>query len=244
MRSLLLSLSFFLMAFSSFAGNAPKYGPTATRLFDSREFIRKNPARDYWALSQYYLPQQDSRSCSVAAAAMVLNAARSNQALTASDELISQKGLLEKVNLTLWKEGVGEGGRGIALDDFAPIMEASLKAYGFKNATVTLTHADSTNEFKKKVHSDLVQNEKSPTDFILANYLQSEFTGDPEGTVGHYAPVAAFDSKAKKVLIFDPDRQYYEPYWVSEETFIKGMNTLDPGKKKTRGYLFIRLGNQ
>jgi hypothetical protein len=226
------------------AGTAPKYGPTATRLYHAREFIKRNPAPDYWALSPYYLPQQDARSCSLAAAAMVVNAARSSLDLFADDELITQKGLLEKVNLPIWKQGVGEGGRGIMLDDFAPVIEASLKAHGFKNATVTLIHAESTPEFKKKVHADLVQNEKSASDFIIANYLQSEFTGDPEGAVGHYAPVAAYDSKGKKVLVFDPDRQYYEPYWVSEETFIKGMNTVDPGKKTTRGYLFVRTGNR
>jgi hypothetical protein len=227
-----------------FAGTSPKYGPTATRLYHSREFIKKNPSPDFWALSPYYLPQQDARSCSLAAAAMVVNAARSSMDLFAEDELVSQKGLLEKVNLPIWKEGLGEGGRGISLDQFAPVLEASLKAYGFKNASVTLLHADSTDEFKKKVHADLIQNEKSATDFIIANYLQSEFTGDPEGAVGHYAPVAAYDSKSKKVLIFDPDRQYYEPYWVSENTFIKGMNTVDLGKKATRGYLQVKTGNR
>jgi len=59
--------------------------------------------------------------------------------------------------------------------------------------------------------------------------------------VGHLSPVAGYDSKEKRVLIFDSDRQYYEPYWVSEEVFLKGMNTPDKGSDAFRGLLWIRL---
>ena len=72
------------------------------------------------------------------------------------------------------------------------------------------------------------------------NFLQSEFTGDPEGSIGHIAPVAAYDENKKQVLILDPDRDYYEPYWVSDEQALKGMATLDKGAGKYRGYLVIK----
>jgi hypothetical protein len=39
----------------------------------------------------------------------------------------------------------------------------------------------------------------------------------------------------------DPDRTWYEPYWVSEETFIAGMNTQDKESGKTRGMLWVKL---
>jgi hypothetical protein len=120
-------------------------------------------------------------------------------------------------------------------------MEAALKAYGFPSAKVKVVHASDRPEDRKSLHEALVLNEKSAGNFIIANYLQSEFTGDPEGAVGHYAPVAAYDGKTKRVLIFDPDRQYYDPYWVSEAVFWKGMNTMDSSKKASRGYLFIEL---
>jgi hypothetical protein len=91
------------------------------------------------------------------------------------------------------------------------------------------------------VHELLVQNEKSAKNFLIANFLPSEYTGDPEGTVGHLSPVAAYDAKQKRVLIFDSDRQYYEPYWVSEEVFLKGLNTKDKGADAFRGLLWIEL---
>jgi hypothetical protein len=172
---------------------------------------------------------------------MIVNAARASKKLSSSDELVTQKGLLEKVKLEIWNQGVGISGRGIALDDYGALIEASLKAYGFSKAQVVTVHADDQAGFKKRIHQDLLLNEKSAQTFMIGNFLQSEFTGDPDGAVGHYAPISAFDAKEKRVLIFDPDRQYYEPYWVSESTLIKGMNTLDPANKKTRGYLFIHL---
>ena len=75
--------------------------------------------------------------------------------------------------------------------------------------------------------------------FVVANFLQNELTGDPEGAVGHVAPVAAFDAKAGRVLVLDTDRDYYEPYWVSEAAFIRSMNTVDKASGKTRGLLWI-----
>ena len=235
-----LPLILFFGVLSAQAGDLhPKYGPTATRLHDSHEYIQKSKAPDYWALSPYYAPQENGKSCSVASASMVLNAVRAALSLTAADELVREAGLLERAKIAKWKDAVGPLGKGVALDDLGPWMEAALKEYGFPNAKVKVVHASGSKEDQKRLHEDLVKNEQSAKNFMIANFLQSEFTGDPEGAVGHYAPVAAYDEKKKRVLIFDPDRQYYEPYWVSEEVFSRGMNTMDSSKKVTRGYLFI-----
>jgi hypothetical protein len=80
----------------------PKYGPAAIRMFESREYIKRLEAADYWALAGYYMPQQDDRSCSVACAAMLINALRVERPLSASDELVTQQGLLETVDSDLW----------------------------------------------------------------------------------------------------------------------------------------------
>jgi hypothetical protein len=85
----------------------------------------------------------------------------------------------------------------------------------------------------------LADNEESDQDFLIANFLQSSLTGDPEGSVGHFAPVAAYDARLGRVLILDPDRQWYEPYWVSDQTLLAGMATKDPQAKRARGYLWI-----
>ena len=219
-----------------------KYGPQATRLFQNQTYVRKNPAPDFWALMPYYIHQQDGRSCSVASVTMVMNAARASMRLTASDELVTQKGIIDKVKNDAWSKGVGEGGKGVDLDTLGKIVEQALAVYGLKG-TVQVIHADPKAEAKskKQLHDLLITNELSDQNFIIANFLQSEYTGDPEGAVGHIAPVAAYNAAQKQVLIFDPDRQYYEPYWISEEVFFKGMATTYGSSGKTRGYVWLQL---
>ncbi len=79
----------------------------------------------------------------------------------------------------------------------------NLSQYGFSKAKVEVVHADSTSkEALNKLSQVLIENEKSAKDFLVINFLQSEYTGDPEGAVGHIAPVAAYDQKTKQVLGF------------------------------------------
>ena len=218
----------------------PKFGATATRLFLANEYVRKHPAPDFWALMPYYWPQQSGASCSLASATMVLNAARAHKGLTASDELATEKNVIAKQPNDQWGKAVGEHGHGVALDEAKPFIENAFQSFGMK-VSVEVIHVDESAAMKKTVHQHLVENEKSDKDFIIVNFLQSEYTGDPEGSVGHLAPVGAYDEKAKKVLIRDPDRQYYEPYWVTEDTLVKGMATTDKGASKTRGLIHIRI---
>jgi hypothetical protein len=242
---ILLSLVCLLPPTAHAEGTLPKYVASTLRLHSHHEYVRKNPAPDFWALVGYYQPQETSRNCSVASAAMVLNGLRASVNLTAADELITQKALLEKVKGLDWKAKVGEGGHGVTLEELKTLMTEALSIYGMSGAsgvTVEAIHVDQIDaKTRSKIHDILVKNEKSAKDFIIANFLQSEYTGDPEGKVGHLSPVAGYDAKQKRVLIFDSDRQYYEPYWVSEEVFLKGMNTRDKESDAFRGLLWIRL---
>lgn len=220
----------------------PKYGPQATRLHDSHQYIKKRKAPDFWAFMPYYLPQQDGRSCSVASVAMLVNAARAAQKLTARDELVTQKGLLEKVDSTSWNRAIGDGGRGVSLDELAQLITLSLKAYGFAKAQVEVVHAEKDSaQVKARVLKILAENEASADNFVIANFLQSVYTGDPEGAIGHISPVGAYDKKHKRVLVLDSDRQYYEPYWVSEDVFYDGLATKDSTADKFRGLIFVKL---
>ena len=223
----------------SFAGSPqPKYGLGTTRIIQDHDFFVKNKAPDYWSLSPYYLAQRDGSSCSLASFTMVMNALRSNQSLGASDKLVTQDNFAEKLkdNAAINRFFFGHGGA-ISLDEFGVIAKLALDRYGFQKDQVEVLHADASPEFAKKLKEILVKNEASDRNFIIANFLQSEYTGDPEGAIGHVAPVGAYDAKKNRVLIFDPDREYYEPYWVSFESFVKGLNTKDGDK--TRGILFI-----
>ena len=66
-------------------------------LSQSHEFFLKNPVPDFWALIPYYLPQKTGASCSVVTVAMIVNAARSGQKLSADESLATESDLLEKV---------------------------------------------------------------------------------------------------------------------------------------------------
>lgn len=229
-------------AHESGSGARAKYGPQATRLYHSQEYVRRHPAPDFWALIPYYISQQNGSSCSVASVTMVVNAARADRNLTVSDDLVTQHGLLEKVKNRAWSRAVGKGGKGVTLDELGALVAQSLKAFGFNGARVEIVHMDDTSaEARRRLRDSLSRNERSAKDFMILNFLQSEYTGDPEGAVGHISPVAAYDEMNRRVLVLDPDRQYYEPYWVSEEVLLKGMATRDEASGKPRGYVYVKV---
>jgi hypothetical protein len=235
----LIALS--LLSCSAFAENKPKYGREATLLRKSHEYIQKHTAPDFWAMMPYYTAQQTGAACSVASVSMVINAARTEQALTADDELATQNNVLKKTADEEWTKAVGDKGGGRTLDQLGVVTEKAFKAYGFDHATVEVIHVDDLSAATRyKIHNALVENEKGPKDFIIANFIQGVYTGDADA--GHIAPVAAFDTKTKRVLILDPDRDWYEPYWVSEDTFVKGMNTQDKIGGKFRGLVWVHTG--
>jgi hypothetical protein len=240
MKILIFSI---LITFSLSASAKPKYGPNATVLSKSHEYINSEKAPDYWALSPYYLPQQNAKSCSVASVAMVVNAARANMELTSDDQLATHDDLLKKVGDKKWSNAVdmSQLGGGVALDELKTDVEESLNAYGLKNYTVTVHHMDKSQAAKDQLHKDLLENEKSANDFIIINFIQGAYTGDAD--VGHISPIGAYDKKKKRALVMDVDREWYEPYWVSESVLAGGMATTDKTSGHTRGYLYIKLDN-
>ncbi len=213
----------------------PKYGPLAQPLHTEHRYLQKAEAPDYWSLAPYYTAQQDDRSCSVATAVMLLNALRKNQPLDSEAPLVTQKNLMSKVNISAWKRSVGPAGFGVTLEEMKHYLEKSFLIYGLNNIRLESSHA--TPGMRNMFLKYLKENEVSDRNFIIVNFLQGTLTGDTGG--GHFAIIGAYDSHKNQVLIMDPDREWYEPYWVSVETLFKSMNTIDPSTSQTRGYLFI-----
>ncbi len=228
-------------AIPAFAADAKsKYGTAATRLTHSHEFFRMNEAPDFWALMPYYVHQQTESACSIASVTMVMNAIRAPKDLGSEEPLLTQTSLLELTKSENWKNAVGPHGRGVSLDQLGQLVETSVKSLGYANAQVTVVHADNTSkESLVSLRKALVENEKSANDFIILNFIQGAYTGD--ANVGHIAPLAAYDSKNKRALVLDPDRQWYEPYWVGDETLLSGMATRDTSASKSRGYVWVKL---
>lgn len=227
------------------AWSKPKYGPEGKSIAApiSRNSSGITSSSDYWALSAHYVPQFNGAACSVASLAAVLNAARDSTKLTSDDKNILQEDLLKKVSAEHWSDRIEsklgwKGEHGITLDPLANVVKAAFEEYGFKNVKVRAVHADKIDyAFKQKVRQDLIANESSRKNFIIANFLQSKFTDDSDA--GHISPVGAFDAAHDRVLIMDVDREWYEPYWVSLDAFLYAMNTFDKSANKNRGYIFV-----
>lgn len=226
----------------------PKYGPEgspkAVPLSQMNDYFRvpTHLAPEFWALISFYVPQFNDAACSAASLAMVLNAGRAPLTKSADDPVIRQEDLLKKVTAENWKARLSLSGHfgshGVNLNRFGKIIEAAFKTYHLDGSTVQVVHMSGhSTETQNQMHEVLIQ--KKPGDFFIANFDQEAFTND--AAVGHFAPVGAYDPDRRQVLILDPDRHYYEPYWVSLSTFIEGMATQDPETKQNRGYLKVHI---
>lgn len=220
----------------------PKYAPETQPLNRAHNYLTSHPSPDFWSLIPYYAAQQNEASCSVASVTMLINAIRSRQDLSSEERLVTQSELLKKVKNDFWAKAVSEKvGFGVTLDQLGDLIQKSLKAYGIEKAQVLVTHVPlkRTPEFIKKFHQLLLENEKSSKNYLIINFDQKIYTGD--APVGHFAPVGAFDPANNQVLVLDPDRTWYEPYWVSEERLLNGMATHDSASNQTRGYIYIEF---
>ena len=219
-----------------------KYGSRAVRMHTDHSFFMKQPAPDFWALLPYYVSQQTDADCSVSCATMTLNALRAPRELRTDEELVTSELLFAKLGDQgqRWKKGVAAGGVGTSLEDFAQDLRLALPLFDLSQHQVDPVRFEKvTPESRSQLIKLLTANEVQADDVVIANVLQSELTGDPEGAVGHLLPIAAFDATTARVLLLDPDRRWYEPYWVTVDTLLTALVTTDPQTHKNRGLLHI-----
>lgn len=169
---------------------------------------------------------------------MLVNAARRHSALGSDDPLIGQQLLRERVNSPLWERGLAPGGEGVSLDELAVLATQSLREFGLGPVRVAVTHVpEASAEALDRFRQALSSNEASGDDWLFVNFLAAAYVG--VGDYGHIAPVGAYDASARRVLILDPDRTWYEPYWVADEVALAGMATRDSVTGEPRGYLQV-----
>ncbi|WP_437206512.1 phytochelatin synthase family protein [Planctomicrobium sp. SH664] len=219
----------------------PKYGSKVVRLTQSREHLQTQAAPDFWALIPYYVAQPDDHSCTITTVAMALNALRVHQSLSGATELATPANVLAAIPSAELRDKASPTGPGLDLADVAGIFPPLSRHFKTDPIEVQIIRYEGPADTAlNELREHLRRNEAGDSDILLANFLQSALTEDPEGAVGHMAPLGAFDEKNDRVLILDPDRRWYEPYWVPTDVLLQGLQSIDPETGKMRGLLEVR----
>jgi hypothetical protein len=230
----------------------PKYGPIgapyAVPLSHDHKYLQNSAhqALDYWNLAPFYVSQFNEFACSVASVTMVLNGVtRAGRTLKAEETNVTQDKLLDKVKAVNWKERLMPGGlnaeKGLSLDQLETVVKEAFRQYDVPHYAIERVEVSNTDETTLlKFRNDLSVNEGNGNDYILIHYIQDVVTEAPGGPYPHISPIGAYDKTNKRVLVMDVDRDWYEPYWVSDERLLLAIS------KKTEkygfgGYLWIRV---
>lgn len=222
------------------AEGRPKYGRVAVPLSRDSDYFRRAAAVDFWTLTPYYVPQHNDRACSLASLSMLVNAARTTLPLGQDDPLVTQPLLETKVGSSLWSKALAPGGEGVTLAQLAALASQSLDAFQLRPQRLEVTHVrEASPDALAKLRQRLIANEASRDDWMLLNFFVAEYTG--VGDYGHIAPVGAYDAEHRRVLVMDPDRAWYEPYWIPDEVALRGMATLDSASGDYRGYVYVSM---
>jgi hypothetical protein len=228
------------IALAPAASTQPKYAAFDAPLSRDHAYLSRAPAPDFWSLAPYYVGQQDDVSCSLATLTMLVNAARRSLPLRSDEPLITQPSLRARVASPIWERGLAPGGPGVTLEQLASLAKQSLQAFGVKARRVEVTHvSEATPAALEGLRTLLLANEASDGDWLLLNFWAKNYVGT--GSYGHIAPVGAYDADGHRVLILDPDRGWYEPYWLPDEIALQGMATLDTDSGQPRGYVYVSV---
>jgi len=212
----------------------PKYGPAdkpiAAPLAKDNAYFRAAGRRapDFWRLNSFYVPQINGYSCSAAAVAMVLNAMLNvDRPRGDQDQNITQEELLKNVKgdwqALLSPSGL-DGRHGLTLAQLEAFLKAGLATYSKSEFLVERHEAAASGDRElKELRRALSENEKNPDDLIVVHFAQDDLTRAKGGPFPHISPIGAYDAARKRVLIFDVDREWYEPYWVPDEALLKAM---------------------
>jgi hypothetical protein len=222
-RQLFASLLTISAATHAFGEEAPlpKFGPDAIPIFQSNDYLRDAQAPDYWNLAPFYLPQQTTSDCSVAAIAMTVNALRGLPA-NADQQLVTENSLMGGVADEEWMVKVTEDGNGVTFEDTSRYLRKAFDAFELANVSIkSVQPVAASPAALNGLRAALAENEKSADTVMLVYFNQGVITGDWDGP--HISPIGAYDATSDRVLIMDVDRTWYVPYWTSTETLLAAL---------------------
>jgi hypothetical protein len=215
-----------------------RYVPGVVSIIQEHSYIRTHSAPVYWNISPYYLPQPTDASCSLASATMLINALRIPQMQYANQKLATTNSVVRSTN-DAWKNAVKQGGSGVTLDQFGSFLTQAMKAYHIQPTNIEVIHATGVKDIATKFHQALLDGEKTGRTYLIVNF-DLKLISRTESS-GHFAPVGAYDVNTKRVLIMDPEREFFEPYWVPEHRLLNSMETKDPDAHINRGFVVVTL---
>ena len=102
----------------------PKFSEGTVPAFHENDYLLQKIGADYWALSEYYLPQSTNCGCSAASAAMALNALRSR--LAPYEPLLSERSVVSAVNDPEWIARTAENGGGVTMARLEKVLRVGL----------------------------------------------------------------------------------------------------------------------
>jgi hypothetical protein len=234
---LILALTPLTAAVAETQERKPKLASAAVPLLRPDDYLRSHPAPDFWTLLAFYVPQATDAACSVASITMALNAVRGLPPF-AADPIITQQRLLERVADERWTAATAQGGSGVTWAELERYLLEGLRAYQVPAALQVWRPSDASVATLQQLRDLLAQNEQSSADVIVGVFDQGVLTGDVN--IGHVSPIAAYDQQNKRVLVMDVDREWYVPYWVSDELLLEAMLRPSPQDPERGGVLRIR----
>lgn len=225
--TLLVSLTVSLAGPSAYAAK-PKYPADVKPLSLDNSYFQRSAAPDYWKLNGFLVRQISNSACSLAAVTLVLNGARGSRDLDQGERVLTQPAVLKATNRLDWSKATATDGGGVSIRELKDIAATAVEKNGLHaNVENVCTGRDDVR--LERFRDDLRDNERTSSNFIIVNFDQSAVMEDAE-PAGHFAAVGAYDATTDRVLILDPDKDWFEPYWVPTRRLFEAMG-------KTRGYL-------
>ena len=199
--------------------------PQTTQIFESAK-----AKIQIWTLARYFESERIDTFCSIASAAMVLNALgvpAPVSRMTYPYNIFEQDNFFTTAVLAI-QPVHSVAGKGVALDQLASMVQTF-------DVTVDVYHADkqSADQFRRRAATAL----ESKDHYIIVN-----FSRETLGQIGsgHFSPLAAYDRNSDRFLIMDVARYKYPPAWVKAEDLWNAMNTEDPDAKAKRGFVIVQ----
>jgi Phytochelatin synthase len=209
-------------------------GLTDFRAQDGQKLLLESKSLGaYFPISANFVTQKTPAYCGVASMVMVLNALEAPAPTTPDDPLyrmFTQDNVLnENTDAILPRELLAR--QGMTLDQLAALLTHHSVAADVHHA------GDGTvDSFRASASAAL----ETGARFVIVNYLRKAL-GQQIG--GHISPLAAYDEKADRFLVFDVARYKYPPIWVRTSDLFDAMNTTDAANAgKTRGYVIVSKG--